>query len=97
MPRTKETFRKNKLLTASEAPRVATRTGTALLPEGRGQPDQDFKNAGHGSKAARKMVVPETKLARKVIRKKARPGTVALKEIVKMQRRTDLLIPRLPF
>jgi hypothetical protein len=75
---------------------VVTRAGTAILPEGRGAPDQNF---GHGSKAARKRVIPEQKCAvKKVIRRKAaRPGTVALREIVKMQRKTDLLIPRLPF
>jgi histone H3 len=44
------------------------------------------------------MVVPEVKkVTNEKKKRRFRPGTVALREIVKFQKSTDLLIPRLPF
>ena len=63
------------------------------------------KNAGAGGKAPRKQVVVGTKAARKTapavggVKKphRYRPGTVALREIRKYQKSTELLIRILPF
>ena len=63
------------------------------------------KNAGAGGKAPRKQVVIGTKAARKTAPSAAgvkkphryRPGTVALREIRKYQKSTELLIRKLPF
>ena len=63
------------------------------------------KQAGHGGKAPRKAVVAAKTAARKSapmdmgIKKphRYRPGTVALREIRKFQKSTELLIRKLPF
>ena len=63
------------------------------------------KNAGASGKAPRKQVAIGTKAARKTAPSAAgvkkphryRPGTVALREIRKYQKSTELLIRKLPF
>ena len=51
-----------------------------------------------GSKGSKKVLSGNTAMKRSSKRRfRSRPGVVALREIKKLQRSTDLLVPRLPF
>ena len=75
------------------APKHKKSSTTNLLPgKGRGK---DLKPASDGGRGTEKRTSPETGGVKKPFR--YRPGTVALREIRKFQKSTELLIKKLPF
>ena len=100
MARTKQTVRKSSIFRFPRPPSLQ-RTEFSLPQEYDPLKQKKIAEANNARKFSRKIYprdkAPKRNLGRAVPMRRFRPGTVALRDIRKFQKSTDLLIQKLPF